>query len=386
MKLWFFAIFWATVLQLTPLQARASELSESPLEDALSFKKNPIQWDIPRFGAIDVRAIATGIGSAQTNPLPNDYNSFVDISNAQIILKRDTGFIQLYLQGGMYSTPSLGTTYQRASQQTQDSFGYIPLASLSLAPSKNLLFTGGKINSFGGAENTFTFQNGNIDRGLLWNQTSNVSRGFQASYSKEALSTEITLNDGFYSNQLSWMGAAVNYKINPKNSAGLVWAGAIKSNNTDTFITPVAQNNSQIVNAIYTYKSQNWSLTPYLQYTYVPSNASLGLYANASTTGAAVLANYRFRNNRPGTYTLPFRVEYITSSGKGNPNAPNLLYGPGSAAWSATITPTYQYERVFIRGEFSYVQLVNSSSGFAFGSTGSTTNQTRVMIETGILY
>jgi hypothetical protein len=386
MIFWFIAILWATVLQLAVFQVKASELSEPLLVEVLSFKKNPLQLDIPRFGLIDVRALATGIGSAQTNPLPNDYNSFVDISNAQIVLKKDTGFIQLYLQGGVYSTPSLGTTYQRSAQQTQDSFGYIPLASLSIAPSKNLLFTGGKINSFGGAENTFTFQNGNIDRGLLWNQTSNVSRGFQATYSKDALSAAISLNDGFYSKQLSWMGATLNYKINPESSAGLVWAGAIKANSTNTFITPIAQNNSQIVNAIYTYKSQNWSVVPYLQYTHVPSNPSLGILADGSTTGAAVLTNYRFPNKYPGIFSLPFRVEYISSSGKGNPNAPNLLYGAGSAAWSATITPTFQYERVFIRGELSYVQLVNSSSGFAFGSNASATNQTRVMIETGILY
>ena len=90
MKLWFIALLWATVLQLTAFQVKASELSEPLLEEALSFKKNPLQLDIPRFGLINVHALATGIGSAQTNPLPNDYNSFVDISNAQIILKKDT--------------------------------------------------------------------------------------------------------------------------------------------------------------------------------------------------------------------------------------------------------------------------------------------------------
>ena len=67
-------------------------------------------------------------------------------------------------------------------------------------------------------------------------------------------------------------------------------------------------------------------------------------------------------------------------------NAPNLLYGQGSAAWSATITPTYQYERVFIRAELSYVQALNISQGMAFGPTGNSSNQTRVMFETGFLY
>ena len=84
-----------------------------------------------------------------------------------------------------------------------------------------------------------------------------------------------------------------------------------------------------------------------------------------SATGATVLTNYRFSNNYPGMYSLPFGVKYIASSGKGHPKAPNLLYGAGSAAW---------------------VQLVISSSGFAFGLNTSATNQTRVIIEADILY
>ena len=35
--------------------------------------------------------------------------------------------------------------------------------------------------------------------------------------------------------------------------------------------------------------------------------------------------------------------------------AANLLYGPGSAAWSVTVTPTYQKNIFFTRAELSYV-------------------------------
>jgi hypothetical protein len=106
--------------------------------------------------------------------------------------------------------------------------------------------------------------------GLLWNQTSNVSKGFQATYKENSVTAALTLNDGFYSNQLSWMGASINYQINSQSSTSLVWAGAIKTNSTNTFITPVLQNNSQIFNAIYTYSSGNWTVAPYLQYESLP--------------------------------------------------------------------------------------------------------------------
>lgn len=360
--------------------------SPESVETGLLPKTPSLQFNLSQSDAVDFHAIATGIGMAQTNPTSSDYNSFVDVSNAQLIFKKDTGLFQFYLQSGYYSTPSLGSSYQRAAIQTKDSFGVVPLASVSIAPSQNWVFTGGKINSFGGYENTFTYQNNNIDRGLLWNQTSNVSRGFQATYQENAVSTSITLNDGFYSGQLSWMGASINYQIDDKSNAGLVWTGAIKPNTQNTFITPILQNNSQIFNAIYSYSSGGWSVVPYVQYTYIPTNPSLGILTSAKTTGAAILSNYQMLKNESENVTLPFRVEYITSGGKGNINTPNLLYGQGSSAWSATITPTYQYRRFFVRGEISYVKTINSTQGLAFGPTGSANNQTRLMVETGLIY
>lgn len=365
----------------------AQGLSEADIfEVGLPFSATPSNFSIAQMENIQFHAVATGIGMAQTNPAPGDFNSLVDISNAQLILQKNSGLVQFYIQGGYYSTPSLGTTYQRASQQTMDSFGFVPLANVSFAPTSQWLLTAGKINSFGGNENTFTYQNNNIDRGLLWNQTSNVSRGFQASYQQGAFSSSVTLNDGFYSNQLSWMGASAKYQLDDQNTTAFVWAGSIKTNTSDTFITPIAQNNSQIFNLIHTYASSRWTISPYLQYTYVPANASLGFVSGSQTAGAAILSNYRFSNARSDVFSLPLRFEYIGSGGKGNPNAPNLLYGQGSAAWSATITPTYQYERAFIRVELSFVQALNISQGKAFGPTGNSNNQTRIMFETGFLY
>ena len=380
-------IYAIAIYCIFSMPIHAQRLSESDtFEPGLPFSATPIHFNIAQMENIQFNAVATGIGMAQTNPAPGDFNSLVDISNAQLILQKNSGLLQFYIQSGYYSTPSLGTTYQKASQQTMDSFGLVPLANVSFAPTNQWLLTAGKINSFGGNENTFTFQNNNIDRGLLWNQTSNVSKGFQATYKQGALSSSVTLNDGFYSNQLSWMGASAKYQLNEKNSTSFVWAGSIKANTSDTFITPIAQNNSQIFNLIHTYASSRWSISPSLQYTYVPANSSLGFLSSSQTRGAAILTNYRFSNARSDVFSLPLRFEYIGSGGQGNPNAPNLLYGQGSAAWSATITPTYRYEHAFIRVELSYVQLINASQGQAFGPSGNANNQTRLMLETGLLY
>jgi hypothetical protein len=54
--------------------------------------------------------------------------------------------------------------------------------------------------------------------------------------------------------------------------------------------------------------------------------------------------------------------------------------------WSITATPTYQYERFFIRGECSFVAANHTRAGFAFGPHGSDKTQARVLVETGILF
>ena len=373
---------------LVALSVRAeNELSINPSTSAsLSFDSELTQFSIPDIGLIKIQAVATGLGMHQTNPTAIDNAGVVDISNAQLIIQKNEGLVQFYIQSGYYSTPSLGSSYQRANVQTIDSFGVVPLASISLAPSKSWIFTAGKINSFGGYENTFSFQNINIDRGLLWNQTSNVSKGFAAYYSEGLVEAAVTWNDGFYSNQLNWMGASAGYHLDEKNNLSVSWTGAIKASTLDSFITPVAQNNSQITNVIYTYKSDRWLVAPYIQYTYVPSNPSVGIQNRAQTMGGALLTNYRFSGNAKGGFSLPLRFEYISSAGSGGVGSPNLLYGVGSSAWSATVTPTYQAGKYFLRGELSYVQALNTTPGYAFGNAGTGNSQTRVMAEVGILY
>jgi hypothetical protein len=344
--------------------------------------------DASGFGVIKYSAVASAIGMSQSNPIVGDTHKFLDISNAQVILQKDSGALQFYLQTGFYSTPSLGTSYQRSYVQTKDSFGIFPLAYLSVPLGEGFKLSAGKLNSFGGYENTFSYQNINIDRGLLWNQTSNVSKGLELLYEDKQLTAAVTWNDGFYSNQLSWMGASLGYQLNQSSTVNLSWTGSIKPNALNNFVTPVAQNNSQIFNAIYTYKTDNWFFAPNLQYTYVPSNSAIGILSSAQTIGASVLANYRMINsgNSGGAVSLPFRFEYISANGRGNSDSPNLLYGAGSSAWSATVTPTYQWKQLFVRAELSYVKLINMVSGLGFGQSTNVDNQTRLMFETGILY
>ena len=64
-----------------------------------------------------------------------------------------------------------------------------------------------------GAEYTFTFQNMNIERGLLWNQEPAISRGAQLNYTADPLAFSFSWNDGFYSNQFTWLTGSLAYTL-----------------------------------------------------------------------------------------------------------------------------------------------------------------------------
>jgi hypothetical protein len=151
--------------------------------------------------------------------------------------------------------------------------------------------------------------------------------------------------------------------------------------------TPLFQNNSTLLTLVYTYNSAPWTITPYFQYTNVPAASSIGAFTSASTYGGAVLANYTFGEDTPlSGFSLPIRFEYISSTGSLASGSPNLLYGPGSNAWSVTLTPTYQYKIFFARAEFSHVGANSTTTGLAFGRDGMNTTQSRFLFETGILF
>jgi hypothetical protein len=64
-------------------------------------------------------------------------------------------------------------------QATGDFFGPLPVAYLKLAPNDAFSVEGGRLPTLIGTGYTFTFENPDIQCGLLWNQSPDVSRGGQ---------------------------------------------------------------------------------------------------------------------------------------------------------------------------------------------------------------
>lgn len=281
------------------------------------------------------------------------------------------------MQAGGYSIPALGTSYIEADDTTDDFYGVVPIAFVTLAPTDYFSLSVGKLPTLIGAEYTYTFQNANIQRGLLWNQENAVNRGIQANFTADNLTVSLSLNDGFYSEEYSWLTGLATYTIDASNTLAIAGGGNLGEDARATVDTPLLQNNSQIYNLIYTHKTGPWTLTPYLQYSSVDADASIGITDGAQTYGAALLASYSYNDQ----IRLAARAEYIDSNG-----GANLLYGADSSAWSFTVTPTYQKDAFFLRAEASIVEIDDGVAGSQFGASGNDDTQGRLLFETGFIF
>ena len=369
-------------MALTLRTAESAALSTPSMGGPLSANPNPISLDAGPLGKIYVDGTLSGLGFWQDNHVPGDQAWRADLSNGQVFVQKTDGWLQFYVQAGAYSLPALGTSYLTVGDAISDTFGAVPVAYAKLAPSDSFSIEAGKLPTLIGDEYTFTFENMNIERGLLWNQEPAVSRGVQANYSSGPIALSLSLNDGFYSGRFNWFSGSAACTIDSSNSLTFVGGGNFGHTGYSSFATPLAQNNGNIFNLIYSWTSGPWTVSPYFQYANVPANTVLGLLHGAATTGGAILATYSLNDD----WKLAGRTEYISSSGNFIAGTPNLLYGPGSDAWSLTVTPTYQQGIFFARGDASYVGVGHSAAGFAFGPHLDQTSQVRLMLETGVLF
>jgi hypothetical protein len=335
--------------------------------------------DLLRF---DVNGVVSGIGILQNHAVPGDFTAQIDASNAELIVQKPDGLIQYYLQVGGYSIPALGTGYVDLGHAVNALYGPLPAAYLKIAPTDSFSIMAGNLPTLFGAEYTFTFENMDIERGLLWNQENAINRGVQLNYSQGPLSASLSWNNGFYSHSYTWLTGSLAYAPNSANTFSFVGGGNLGFAKSNNFATPLLNNNSQIYNVIYEYNASPWIIEPYFQWTVVPHNTEIGVAKTTSTIGGAILASYAFTDN----VFLAGRAEYIGSNGNATDGAANLLYGPGSEAWSLTLTPTYQYKQFFFRAEGSFVQATSYTSGDVFSGDGRNPSQLRGLIETGVLF
>ena len=373
-----------------PAAPPTSPLTAPSMAGPLALQTTPYSFDAAGLGTVYFSGALSGLFLTQSNPMggpPSDKSTTLDLSNAMGIVQKIDGVVQFYAQGGAYSLPSLGTNYhafQRMDQAVKNDFGLFPEGYLKIVPTDTFSVEGGKLPSLIGDEYTFTFENMNIERGLLWNLEPAISHGVQANLTTGPVAWALSFNDGFYSEDYNWVSGSATWTINPQNTLAVAGGGALSNANVNTLVAPYQFDNSDVVNLIYTYNNAPWTISPYFQYTHNKHSAAYnpGTTKDADTWGGAVLANYNINDN----WNLAGRIEYVSASGSSTDGTVNVLFGPGSSAWSFTVTPTYQYGIYFARLEGSYVAASSVNSGLGFGKTGGSSSQARLLLEAGIAF
>ncbi|AWN38983.1 porin [Methylobacterium radiodurans] len=415
----------SAALMLGLVQAQAADMPApvavpvtGPCKTAITFpayagviKQNPDPSCFTTgIGDIYVGGAITGYAYNYSDRISSFYTPFVpgqrddrvarvDFSNVQAFIQKADGPFQFYIQTGLYSIPALGFPTFSAIDQTGLLFSPLPVVFGKWVINDEWSIQGGRMPTNIGTELAFTFQNLNISRGLLFNQENIINQGVQINYASGPLAASFAVTDGFYSGELNWVTGAITYKLDDYNTIGV--NGGTNFSHYDSlnqsarfyYATPLPQQNSSIISANYTYANGPWIVTPYIQYTSVDRVASIG-QIGGETFGGAILASYAFTDN----FALAGRFEYITQSGSPTLlNRTNILgYGPGSAAYSFTVTPTFTWGRYFIRGEYSHVELTDfqrgdlalggTNVGFGFGPAGNRASQDRYMVETGFTF
>ncbi|HXE64015.1 MAG TPA: outer membrane beta-barrel protein [Bryobacteraceae bacterium] len=377
------------VLLITPIVLAQNEPAQPSAPTPLSTPAitgpltagSPITVDAGPFGKIAVNGVVDGLGLWTGNYIPGDSGTQAALANGQIFLQKTEGWFQFYVQAGGYDIPSLGVPFLATDKTMSNFYGPVPVAFLKLAPGKNTNIEVGALPTMMGAEYTFTFENMNVERGLLWNQENSVTRGIQVNRMMGKVTASVGWNDGYYSNRYSWLSGSLTYANGP-HSLAFVGMGSLGQTKFQTAATP-AQNNGSMYAVLYTFNKGSWIIQPYYQYGSVPANQKIGVVKGNSTQSGAILVNHTFGHG----FSLPVRWEYIASTGAAtDPDVVNLMYGPGSRATSITVTPTFQYGRFFVRGDISYVHLSDITPGLAFGQSGTLKNQPRAIAEFGFLF
>ena len=348
----------------------------------------PLQWlppaifDAGPLGKLSVNGILTGFSQFQSNPVPGDDSAQATLSNGQIFIQKPDGKYQYYIQAGAYTMPTLSVPFASAQDTVKNFYGPVPVAFLKLPAGKTTSFEIGSLPTLMGAESTFTYQNFNIERGIIWNQENAINRGIQVNQALgKYLAASLSWNDGYYSSRYSWLSGSATLTKGPHS---LVYDGMGNLGQTayQTVATPV-QNNSYMHAVIYTYTKGPWIVSPYFQYSKLPTNAKVGVAKGTSATGGALNVSYAFKSG----FSLPARVEYLTSSGSATDGSVNLLgFGAGSAGTTFTATPTYQKGGMYVRSDLAWVHATDYTSGAAFGKTGADANQFRGVLEFGYIF
>ncbi len=366
-----------------PSVSPSQPASPSPSPTSTSLQLGPLSID----GAFSVfSSFTSGVNGSGSLDTSNgaDRADRTDISNAFLVVNKNAGKLRYGFATGAYNIPVIGFALNNTIQNGANTslYGVLPSAYLMYSPTASFNIEAGKLATFAGQESTYTYLNPTIERGIIWNMETAVSRALRINVAGSKFNAGLELDDGFYSGNRLGVQGQISNTPNANTTLGfvLVVPNAGAPGKPTSSIA-----NKLLYNPLLTYTAGKWTFAPYALFVASPANAALGYTNSEHAFGCVFATSYAVSSD----WTLNGRIEYGKNGSAATDTSANanlLGYGPGSSAWTYTLTPAYRHGLYFARADFSQVTVGSFLPGTAFGSAGTQANQFRTLIETGLAF
>lgn len=216
-----------------------------------------------------------------------------------------------------------------------------------------------------GGEAPYTFQNINIQRGLVWNGEPVFYNGVRLNGEFQSVGFYVGVNDrDTHDGKMAFEGG-VSCNLPYKTSASFNILIPDKNDENPTRVYNLTFNTDAV---------QNVPITFYVDYLDTPQKGQ-----NTQSIGAALLADVKVNQK----VSVGTRVEYVHNDGDGD----NYGIGTGNYAWTFTVTPKYQFNKyLYIRAEASYVKLGHKYYQKSDNPNDLTDNEFRLGAEVGFVF
>ncbi|HVA27282.1 MAG TPA: outer membrane beta-barrel protein, partial [Candidatus Baltobacteraceae bacterium] len=222
-----------------------------------------------------------------------------------------------------------------------------------------------------------------VQRGVVWAAETTFSRGVRLAYTNGKWFGDLGYDDGFYSGN---RGRALDGLAGWTPTPNTTWqfAFTLPGASTPGNVTATIANKREY-DVMLTQQYGKLQLLPYVLFVQSPAAPSLGYGKTERATGYVVLADYALTS----AYSVGLRFESFANASASNDvslNADLVGFGPGSAATTWTITPSWHPGPFFARIDLSNVSIRNFTPGLGFGATGTSANQHRIIGELGVQF
>ena len=371
----------------------------------------PYQFDGGPLGQLEGSAAVDGYFFAQSgagdHSVVGPYATGAKVQGWETEVNKTTGLLQFNLQAAEYQDINLGTNAPKNINADRFQTGPIRTAAIALAPTQSLKISVGQLPSLEGYETVFAWNNPVGLRSVIAEPENSNSKGIQADYVNGPFSVTALFSDGYDTNYFNYLQVSATYKIDPNNEFTVVGGaplfGAVGPNafaygsgglpgggaNGVGGQQQLAEVNSNLINAWYTWRNGNLRVIPEIQAQYTPKMTQ---WANVTSGGisdnipkstgyyaGALFLVYKFADT---PYSISGWADYGSSYG----SAPQDVWftSPGAQLVSFAVAPAWKYNKLYARLNMGYAHLLNTGTPVAgYGSSGTARNTGVSMLEFG---